>query len=359
MAGLVTVLVALVPSAPTGAGAARVTTPPNFFGVTVNGPADLPSINLRSEEAVMASYGVQTVRLAMNWNEIQPVAGRPPDFDTLDARIGSAAANGISVLGLVLGSPQWAALKPENPLSPPTEPSTYATFLTQLIDRYGPRGTFWAANPRLPRSPIRAWEIWNEPNLSNSFPVSPWQPTYVRLLRAAYPAIKKADPGATVVLSGLANYSWRALASLYKAGAKGLFDVVSLHPYTRLPSGSVRIVGFNRRVMDQNGDKAMPIWVTELTWSSALGKRVLNKYGWVTTIDGQALRLSQGYTDFIKARVALGVQRVYWYTWASVDRDSPNAFDYSGLRTLTRDGKLVDKPAAVAFRKITRRYEKR
>jgi hypothetical protein len=39
-----------------------------------------------------------------------------------------------------------------------------------------------------------------------------------------------------------------------------------------------------------------------------------------------------------------------------VDRDSPNSFDSSGLRTLRPDGSVVDKPAAAAFRAVVKRY---
>ena len=56
------------------------------------------------------------------------------------------------------------------------------------------------------------------------------------------------------------------------------------------------------------------------------------------------------------ARHALRLERIYWYTWLTVDRDSPNSFDYSGLRTQRPDGSVVDKPAARAFRAVVRRY---
>jgi hypothetical protein len=352
-------LLAVLPTSSLGASSASSTPlPPDFFGVTANGPLDAPGLDLQAEEGVMARYGVQSIRIAFDWGQIQPTTGKAPDFATMDHRIGAAAMNNIDALGLVLDSPGWAALKPGTPLSPPKNPATYATFVTQLIARYGPNGAFWKANPKIPPHPIRAWEVWNEPELSQKFPVNgAWQKPYVALLRAAHSAIKKADPGATVVLGGLTNFSWEDLASLYKAGAKGLFDVVSLHPYTRRPAGTVEISQKVRAVLNQNGNKGVPIWITELTWSSALGAKLFNKTGWVTTIHGQALRLTQAYADLIKARVSLNLTRVYWYTWASVDRNSPDAFDYSGLRTLGPNGTLIDKPAAASFRGVTAKYE--
>ena len=58
----------------------------------------------------------------------------------------------------------------------------------------------------------------------------------------------------------------------------------------------------------------------------------------------------------MRARHLLRLQRIYWYTWVTTDRDSPNSFDYSGLRTQRADGSVVDKPAARAFREVVRRY---
>jgi polysaccharide biosynthesis protein PslG len=51
------------------------------------------------------------------------------------------------------------------------------------------------------------------------------------MLRAAYGAVKQADPNATVINGGLADASNASsyLTSLYLAGAKSYFDVLSQH----------------------------------------------------------------------------------------------------------------------------------
>ncbi len=61
----------------------------------------------------------------------------------------------------------------------------------------------------------------------------------MRLLGAAYSAVKAADPGATVVTAGLPNFSWKDLETLYRAGlrAKGHFDAVAVHPFTGQAGG--------------------------------------------------------------------------------------------------------------------------
>jgi hypothetical protein len=311
---------------------------------------------LVAEEGVMRAAGVETQRVPFNWDQIQPDQNAPPDWSETDRKVLAAAANGMSVLGLVLGSPSWASTHPGIPLSPPKDPGTYANFLRLCIARYGPFGTLWSEHPEVAPTPIRDWQIWNEPNLSDYFSVQPFAKPYVRLLRAARDAIKSADPGATVVMAGLANFSWKDLEKVYRAGVKGLFDVAAVHPFSGHPINSVKIVRSNRRVMDRHGDRRKPIWLTELTWPSAKGK-TKNIHGWETTEAGQARRLTTGYRLYIRYRRTLRLQRIYWYTWAGFDRP-PNSFDYSGLRHSDAEGHFTSKPALAAFERITKRYER-
>lgn len=374
LAALVALVALLALLVVPGAADAR-SVPPRFFGVTANGPLDAPGIDLVAEDSVMRQTGVETIRLPMQWSQLQPfrrladvppadrgrfidVAGVPTDFTRLDRRVEAAARNGLDVLGLVLETPPWAAADPATVFSPPRDPADYGRALSALIGRYGPRGSFWAANPGVPRLPVRHWQIWNEPSLPRYFAVhGPFAKPYLRLLRAGYAASKRADPGATVVTAGLPNFSWRDLEALYGAGlhARGNFDVVAVHPFTGRPADSVRILSRIRAVMDRNGDHAAAIWVTEVSWPSGRGRATSNQR-WVTTQAGEAVKVREVYTAYARAWRRLKLQRAYWYAWATVDRDSPNAFDYAGLRTFTRGRRFADKPAVAAYRAVARRY---
>jgi hypothetical protein len=348
LAPLALLILALLPSA-----ASARSVPANFFGVMANGPLDADNVDLMAEDAVMKAAGVDSQRVPINWDRIEPTQDGPPDWTQVDRKVGAAAANGMTVLGLVLGSPEWASGS-RVALTPPKDPGTYAAFLKQLIARYGPFGQFWSEHPELPVVPVRDWQVWNEPNLSDYFAVQPFARPYVRLLRAAFKAIRQADPGAKVVMAGLANFSWKDLEKLYKAHVKGLFDVAAVHPFTGFPVNSVKIVRSNRRVMARHGDGGKPVWLTELTWTSAKGK-TKNIHNWETTEAGQAKRVTEGYRVYIKALRSLHLQRIYWYTWAGYDRP-PNSFEYSGLRHASTDGTFSDKPAMKAFRAVTKRY---
>jgi len=357
------------------APAAASSVPPGFFGVMANGPLELPQVNLDAEYAVMHASGVQSIRVPTLWPQMQPyrtldqvpaadrarytvVDGVPTDFSTMDGRVAAAARNGLDVLSLVLETPAWAARNPSNVFSPPRDDADYARFLRALVGRYGPQGSFWAQNPGVSKRPLRLWQIWNEPSLPRYFPVKSFARPYVQLLGAAYSAIKAADPGATVVTAGLPNFSWRDLETMYKAGlhAKGHFDAVAVHPFTGRPSDSVRILRYVRGVMDRNGDRRAAIWVTEVSWPSGRGKAQSNQR-WVTTPVGEAVKVRQVYEAYAKAARSLKLQRAFWYAWATTDRDSPNAFDYAGLRTYTPAGRFISKPALAAYRAVALRLE--
>ncbi len=85
------------------------------------------------------------------------VDGVPTDFSAMDARVGAAARNRLDILALVLETPAWAATDASNVFSPPRDDADYARFLRALIGRYGPSGTYWAANPgdhEAPAAPV-------------------------------------------------------------------------------------------------------------------------------------------------------------------------------------------------------------
>jgi hypothetical protein len=344
---LVLALCALL-AAPAHAADRKV--PQGWLGVVADGPLLAQHTD---EWDGMVGAGVESVRTAVRWYELQP-ADAPPDFTALDALVAAAAGRGLAVLPVVAGTPGWAAKVPGDITSPPADPASYGRFLTALVARYGPAGTLWAERPDLPRIPIRAWQVWNEPNLTRYWAEQPFARPYVTLLRAARSALRAADPGATVVLAGLPNESWTALRQIYEAGGRGQFDAVALHPYTRYPRDVVRTVAYARREMRKRGDGRLPVWVTELSWPAAKGK-VDRPVGFEVSDKGQAARLGEALKKLAKARKRLRIARVFWYTWLSSEA-GPSAFDWSGLRR-ERAGGSVSAPALTVFRRQARWLE--
>ncbi len=271
----------------------------------VGGPFFYPDFDQTGQMNLMRADGVRTVSTLFDWESMQPyqsfsqvpagsasqfqnIGGVPTDFAGADAFVTQAASHHMTVLPVVEYAPQWDARTAGNPGSPPRSDAPYGAFMRALVGRYGPSGSFWRQNPSLPREPIRAWQIWNEPNFSEYWDEQPFESSYVRLLKVAHQAVKSADHGAEVILAGLTNSSWVYLGDIYRIkGARSAFDAVAAHPYTAQPSGVVTILGYLRAVMRKHGDARKPIIASEISWPSAAGKAT-TKFENSTTEAGQA-----------------------------------------------------------------------
>lgn len=333
---------------------AQAATPRDFFGVAVDGPALRPDGDMSAEAPRIRASGTRNVRVAAYWFALEP-SERRLELATFDRTVLDAAREGLTVLPVVLGTPGWAASRPGVEGSPPSDPSTYARFLTGLVARYGPAGSLWRENPGVARRPVRRWQVWNEPNLRTYWAEPNWARGYARLLRAAHDALQRADPGSVVVAAGLTNKSWLALAELYRAGARRSFDVAAVHPYSKTVANVLRIVTLGRKAMRAAGDARKPLLISEMSWSSGKGRATVN-YGWEETDRGQALRIRQLLPALAARRRAQRLAGAYWYTWITDEVGARNSFEYSGLRrTALSDGRALDKPALRAWRETLAR----
>ena len=128
---------------------------------------------------------------------------------------------------------------------------------------------------------VKYYEMFNEPNSLHNISGE----RYAKLIKAAYPAIKAADPEAYVLGVSQAGIWWPTtceatfMKQVFEAGGADYMDAVSVHPY---PDMSKKAVDENpvsyKEVMDCIVDAMcgakLPIWITETGYSS-----VTNEYG--------------------------------------------------------------------------------
>jgi len=374
------VALALVGSAPAAGSSLPGTPVPNgFVGVNLDGPPLIPqdNVSLGPQFDQMQSSGVQTVRTAFDWAVAQPyqswsdvpsdqlsvfdegVGDVPTDYRGTDTIVAEAAAHGMTLVPTVIYTPSWDAGKAVgNSLVAPRQYAPYGEYLQTLIHRYGSHGTFWQANPGLTPHPIRMWEIWNEPWIPYYWPIQPFLKSYLLLLRDAHSAVKSADPGAKVVLGGMPNASWGVLQSVYRVpGARGLFDVVDIHAYTKYPSGVITILRHDRSVMTKAGDGRKPIILGEMGWTSSL-HQTHHAFDWETTPAGQASNVRTVLSLLAANRRKLGLAGFYWYTWMGDQYRGASPWNFSGLLGY-HSGRVWDKSALAAFRQLALALEHR
>ena len=329
--------------------------PRDFIGIVAEDAlAALPRGRRRILRRLRAT-GVRLIRQTFDWSLVERSPGRY-ELAALDAYVSAAAAARIEVLPIIFNPPPFRSSAPRRGAGratyPPERPASLGRFAATLARRYGPQGSLWRARPRLPRVPIRAWQVWNEPNLPIYWGGDPDPPAYARLLAAAGRALKAVDPHAEVVSAGLAESRLGMpfepfVRELYEAGAADSFDTFALHPYAADTDAAVRAVERTRELLDELDDAA-PIWVTELGWASGgpgspftVGER------------GQAARIRSVFSELVDQRRDLGVRGVVYFNW----RDAPpypGGQDFFGLHTglLRRNGS--PKPALHAFRAAVR-----
>lgn len=312
-----------------------------------------PVIGVYSDEKqspALVRTGFERVRRPLPWRLVQPIRSRF-DWAAYDPIVGLAAQRGLSLFPFVLDAPRWATgpRKKTDGLRPPKRTKDFARFMTALVERYGPRGTYWGENPYVQKRPIRAWQIWNEPNLPAFWHPEPDPKAYVKLLRAATSAVHKADRRATVVAAGLPDSRQGVpqldyLRGMYRAGARGAADALAVHPYAPDAPGVIADVSRFRAFMTARRDEA-PLWVTEFGWADG-GEDSL------FTVDGrtQARLLTQAILGLRALARPLGIGGLFAFRW----RDpAERVLDvdiwpyHAGL--VTKKGKA--KPALKAVRK--------
>jgi hypothetical protein len=352
-------LIAGLMVAPAAADAAKRKVPLRFYGTMWDKQIQDASPQIYDQQfARMAVNGVEATRAIFSWNLAQEQQGQTTHRYT-DPMVAAASRHGIELLPVVTYAPPWARVEPNELGSAPSDYQAYAEYLKLLIARYGPGGQFWKENPSIPERPIRYWQMWNEPGIQYQWsPQADWPRKYGELLKLSYATVKQADPGAKVVLAGLANASWEEIDALYEQGGiKGSFDVAAIHYYTKNASQFLEVSRRFRASLDGHGDRRMPIWWTEAGGSASKGK--INSPGnehFQTTDRDLAKQLTKAYDLFIRNRNKLRIQRVYWYTWASSYSESAGAFDFSGMNVF--DGrKVTPKPSLAAYRTSARKYE--
>jgi hypothetical protein len=344
-------------------GAAARSVPQGFFGVMYDNGIEKARDDVQDAQwDLMASSGVETVRTVFDWAEAQPGGrGTPIDFGRTDGVVQRAAMRNLEVLPIVFYAPRWARAYRGRFTSPPKRRADYVTYLASLVERYGPEGTFWSEHPELPKRPVREWQIWNEPHLPAYWDAPEKGPygyarNYPLMLRASHNIVKSLDPGAKIVMAGLTQRAWEEIEVLYKRGIKGYFDVAALQIFPQTVKRAVKATRFFRDAMKKRGDGRKPIYLTEITWPASKGRTAGIKYQSQATPRGMASKLSGMYSAMAARRRALGLGRVFWYTWSSPYGRGGSIFNYAGLQRFD-NGAFDPQPALAAYQRSARRFQ--
>jgi polysaccharide biosynthesis protein PslG len=281
--------------------AAHSAAAPPLGGVNVGG-LGYGARPIEADQAISgaAQLHARVVRVELPWAVLEPLhAGvlDPGALAFVDRLMSDAAGAGITVILTARSTPCWASSAPASVLRacsprrltaasawPPVNAGDYGAFVAFLARRYGTR--------------LAAIEIWNEPDQSNQlYFAGPEKPKrYAALVRAAYPAVKQANPAVPVIAGSLVGSNGRFLRALYAAGMKGYYDGLAVHFYN-LTLASVRSI---RQVQLANGDEA-PLWLDEFGWTSCWPRERIQQEQGCVTPRVQALNIANIFRSLARA----------------------------------------------------------
>jgi hypothetical protein len=227
--------------------------------------------------------GFTWVKQNVVWRDLEGIERGSFDWPKLDHIVERAEAHGLNVLLRLDGLPLPEWVTPPSDPALPVDPEEFGHFCGSLAERY--------------RGRVRAYQVWNEPNLAREWADQVPNPAgYVDILRSCYIAIKENDPEAVVVSAGLAPTGtgppWalpdgQFLVEMYEAGASPYFDLLGLHaPGYRAPPelspdeaaasdyyGNQRFFCFRhvedmRDIMVMHGDADKQVMILEMGWTT-------------------------------------------------------------------------------------------
>jgi hypothetical protein len=342
-----------------GAAPAAAAVPKDFFGVVSEDVFAGSGPYRDATVAQQASIGVGLIRQTFHWNQIETSPG-VYNFSGYDAYMATMASHGIRVLPILFDPPRFRAKvsRRTSATYPPRHYADLGAFGAAVARRYGPSGSFWAQNPGVPRLPITAYQVWNEPNIPAYWPSGPNAKQYARLLAATAKGIRSVDRGAEIVTAGMPDshlsrpgsvYSY--VRSMLRARGGRSFNTLAANPYGKNSSQVIGKLQRLRTILNRAHDRAAHMWITEFGWSD-VGPASAFRAGRA----GQARQIRRTIPALVKRRAHFKLRGLVYYSWRDGAPYAPQFRDFWGLHTglLRRNGSA--KPALAAFRSTIARY---
>lgn len=246
----------------------------NWLGCDSNSRAQAIGVNVNNLSfkalenpnlvAALQQSGAAWIRISLfwGWRERQPGVIDWSDIDTALTNLEQAHITPLITLAGPV--PCWAIPGSSNcsiakDAVPPSE--QWAAFVSAAVNRY--------------KSRVHYWEVWNEPDLVQSLPVSDDANRLIqyrdRVFIPGVQAIRTADPTAKIVGPALAaipsgnsepgTQLQQALALVLNVPASATVDIVSVHSYYPYHwSDKMQSI---RAALSSLGLSSKPIWITE------------------------------------------------------------------------------------------------
>ncbi|MBN1430775.1 MAG: hypothetical protein JXB07_20565 [Anaerolineae bacterium] len=264
------------------------------------------------------------VKQMFSWRDIEGFAKGSFDWRNADRVVEQVEKRGLFLLARLDREPYWARDNSDPAIQengPPANYQDFGDYCFAVADRY--------------RGRIKAYQVWNEPNLAREWGGKPPNPAeYTRLLATCYEGIKRGDPNAIVISAGLAPTGTSLpsaipddefFKAMYAAGASDYFDMLGVNApgYAAPPEASpddaantpewsvhrwarFRHVEDIRAMMVAEGDGHKQISILEMGWTT---DTVHDDYRWHSVTQEQQAEYLLG---------AYWWARLHWRPWIGI-----------------------------------------
>lgn len=231
--------------------------------------------DLRQMDALKSIGGTLT-SATFDWVDREPERGKW-DWSYPDHAVAAAQKRGLRQFGYVGNTAKWAlpeGVPPEHSYRHPPRDDCekeFRIYCRSVAERYKGR--------------VEMFQFWNEPNgcswIRDGCANGDMYESYTRWLKIAYEELKKGNPKC-IVAAGALDYNegvtegYRYIEGMYRCGAKGYFDAISIHPYSK-DGLHWKAVSDTYRVMKENGDGHKGVWITEYGWADSKGEEPAQK----------------------------------------------------------------------------------
>ncbi|MCZ7645755.1 MAG: carbohydrate binding domain-containing protein [Planctomycetota bacterium] len=294
-------------------------------------------------------------KLGMKWARLHPpfhtkwivVERERGQFRWYDAELRAVRAAGLKILGSLDLTPHWASVAREtqqpgwvrsSATFPAERDEDWTNYVSKTVTHYA--------------GVVDDWEIWNEPFTGTFFGVPEGRergPEYVRLVRLAAEAARKANPRARV-MGGMAGPDYVWTRECLDMGLHRLTDVFTLHlyyggngaPEFDGPLGLRDSVGRLREAL-RSAHRPDEVWNSEGGLSGATRSWYSMpelERGFVVPAREHAEQTAKYYVVQLAAGIRRGFQ---YFSWAS----PPHMGAASEATFLHADG--TPRPAALAY----------
>lgn len=213
---------------------------------------------IRGDMEMLKRTGIRLLRISFGWDGIETERGKY-HWGFWDEYVRIAVDEyGITLVPYICYTPAWNSTGDTTNYwnHTPVDYTAFGAFVEALVTRY--------------RERIKTWELWNEPDIKEYW--SGNAADLAKLTKIGAEAVRKGDPGAKVVLAGLAAHTDFTLSLFRDHGISPYVDVVNCHSYFETWNGDPieSVVGYVNtlsEIIRKYGNR-QSLWMAEVGYST-------------------------------------------------------------------------------------------